>query len=136
MNVRCISSFKEVLLVVDLRVFAQRAFVGKGEDLLEDIHLPQDLAQAVNPHGFFVLHDGFLQVSFACKGAERSQPEWSGAAPLPFPLRSLGCPRMTAAFGAVSPDVTQGQPSHVRSLPGVQRALNGVGPSRQLKSPR
>lgn len=44
--------------------------MGEGEDLLEDVHLPQDLAQAMDPHGLLVLHDGFLQVSFACGEAE------------------------------------------------------------------
>lgn len=93
-NIWSISSFKEVLLMVDFGVFAQRTLVGKGEDLLQDIHLPQDLTQAVNPHGFLVLHDGFLQMRFACKGAERSEPKRSRAVPSRLPTddsSSQGC---------------------------------------------
>lgn len=40
MDVRSFSRLEEILLVVDLGVFAQGAFVGKGQDLLQDIHLP------------------------------------------------------------------------------------------------
>lgn len=110
MDVRSLSRLEEILLVVDLRIFAQGAFVGEGQDLLQDIHLPQDLAQPVDPHGLLMLHDGFFEVSFACEGAEGAEPD-GAAAPAPFPL---GCPRIS---GAVPPPCCDSGTAQSRSQP-------------------
>lgn len=59
--------FVEVVLSVQLRVLVQRAFVCYRQHVLQDVHLPQDLTQAVDTHGFLVSDYGAPQVSFTCR---------------------------------------------------------------------
>lgn len=54
----------EVVLSIQLQVFLQRALVCLGQHVLQNVHLPQDLAQTVDANGLLVLHHGTPKVGF------------------------------------------------------------------------
>lgn len=58
--------FIKVILSVQLGVLVQRAFVCEGEHILQDVHLPQDLTQTVDAHGFLMSDYCTPQVGFTC----------------------------------------------------------------------
>lgn len=66
----CFSYLIKVVLSVHFGVLVQGALVREGQHILQDVHLPQDLTQAVDTHGLLVSDDGTSQVSFACNKSQ------------------------------------------------------------------
>lgn len=76
LDVRCLGYFIKVVLSVHFRVLVEGVLVREGQHVLQDVHLPQDLTQAVDSHGLLMSDDSTSQVSFACKEGIRSEPNF------------------------------------------------------------
>lgn len=66
LDLRSLRGFIKVVLSVQLRVLVQGAFVRERQHVLQDVHLPQDLTQTVDTHGFLMSDYCTPQVSFTC----------------------------------------------------------------------